>query len=120
MPGWLSEAVNLKVHDEAKMLAREHIRRFATSLMLEAKSVAYRMNAGIVLRHHMDEAHDAIYRQRKRSRPKELVMVMGGAFFGASVQGFVTQLVAGTPVAGVVYTGVGFLGLLLLLWGLRE
>lgn len=121
MAGDQMSLVNTPIDFGAQNHATEKVREFGASLLLESKLCANRDRSGIVLAKHIDEAFETI--QTGRSRPKrELLMVLGGAFFGAFVQGFVTELAESPlrPLLITVYTVLGFVGMFLILWDLRR
>jgi hypothetical protein len=120
MPNQQLEAISKELHPQAKELAREYVNDFATALLLQAKVLAYQRRADVVLSSHVEEAQDVIGRKKKETWSKELVIVVGGALLGAFIQGFITELSTGRTVLIVVYTVLGFIGMLLVFWGLRR
>ena len=80
------------LHDDARALAMSYVGRFATLLMWQAKVVAAREKAEIVLSSHIEEALGGIVKERGRSRRREFAIALGGALFGAGFQGFVNEL----------------------------
>ena len=86
------QAVEIELHPQAEKQARQHVNIFATSLILQAKVIAYRTKADAVLTNHIDEALDVITRERKQSWSRELLIILGGAFVGAFIQGFISEL----------------------------
>ena len=85
--------------------------------MLQAKTLAYEEQDDVVLSNHIEEALDIIKREQKQKWVKELVSVLGGALFGAFVQGFITELSTGNTLLIVIYTILGFIGMLLVFFG---
>lgn len=114
------DAINKELHPQAENLARQYIDDFASSLILQAKILAYRRKDDIVLSTHIEEALDAITKERKQNWTKELSIFVGAAFFGAFIQGFVTELNAGRTGLVAIYTIMGFVGMLLAFWGIRR
>jgi hypothetical protein len=114
------EAIRKELHPQAERLAKDYINDFATSLILQAKTLAHNRRADVVLSNHIEEALDTMYSERKQPWSKELMMVLGGAFFGAFIQGFITALSAGDALLISVYTILGFLGMFLVFVGLRK
>lgn len=115
-----TDAVSIELHPQAKNLARRYITDFATTLILQAKILAFRRGAELVLSNDVEEALDTITKERTQTWARQLVIVLGGAFFGAFVQGFVTELSTGNALLIAVYTILGFIGMLLVFWGLRR
>lgn len=114
------EAVNIELHPQAETLAQAHIRDFATSLLLQAKILAFRRKADIVLSTHIEEAKVIIESEKRQSWTRELIIILGGAFFGAFLQGFITELSSGRMGLVAIYTAIGFIGILMVFWSLRR
>jgi len=114
------EAIKKELHPQAERLAQAYIRDFATSLLLQAKILAYRRKADVVLSTHVEQAKDVIESERKQSWSRELVIILGSAFFGAFLQGFITELSTGRTGLIAIYTAIGFIGILMVFWGLRR
>ena len=90
------------------------------SSLLQAKILAFQEHADLVLSNHIDEALQVISRERKKRWSRELLIVLGSALFGAFIPGFITELFAGHQMLIVVYTSMGFLGIILVFLGLRR
>jgi hypothetical protein len=114
------EALNKELHPHAEEVARKYVDEFAASLLLQAKMLAFQEKADLVLSNHIDEAREVISRERKKRWSKDLLIVVGSALFGAFIPGFITELSAGHQLLIVVYTIMGFLGMLLVFLGLRR
>jgi len=115
-----TDIVNLELHPQAQTRARERINEFGTSMLLQAKLIAYKTKADLVLSRHIDEAVNTMYTEHKQSWTKELLIIVGGALFGAFIQGFVTELSTGNKLLIAIYTLLGFVGMLLVFVGLRR
>ena len=115
-----SEAINKELHPQAVFSIKKYTRDFATSLLLQAKVIAYRSKADVVLTTHVDEALDKIYKERRQSWGKELLIVLGGAFFGAFIQGFISELSSGNAILIATYVILGFIGMFMVFLGLRK
>jgi len=115
-----TEAINKELHPQAGSSIKRYTQDFATSLMLQAKIIAYRSKADVVLSSHVDEALDKIYKERKQSSARELLIVLGGAFFGAFIQGFISELSSGNTILIAVYVILGFIGMFMVFLGLRK
>ena len=111
---------NIDLFPQAKERAREHIRDFAVSLIMQAKILAYSQKANVVLSNHIDEALELLSARKRESWSRQISIVVGGAFFGAFVQGFVSELSAGHAPLVAAYTALGFIGMVLVFWGLRR
>ena len=116
------EAIDKSLHQQAKSLAKNCVNDFATSLLLQAKLIAYQQKADVVLSRHVEEARDVILNQRKHSRSQELSIAIGGALFGAFAQGFISELSLPMlrPLWIAIYTVIGFVGIFLVFWGLQR
>lgn len=115
-----SKAIEKEFHPKARKLALEYVDTFATSLILQAKIIAFRKKAEIVLSNHVDEAVDAIKSRENRSWLRELLLAVGSALLGAFVPGFITELSTGNQNLLITYTILGFIGLLMIFMGLRQ
>jgi len=93
---------------------------FAASLLLQAKMLAFQENVDLVLSNHIEEARQVIKREREKRWSRELLIVLGSTLFGAFIPGFITELSAGHQLLIAIYTGMGFLGLILVFIGLRR
>lgn len=107
-------------HGEAEALALSYVGRFATVLMWQAKVVAAREKAEIVLSNHVNDAVDSIVQDKGRWRRRELAIALGGALFGGGFQGFANELAQSSLRAGWVglYALSAVVGLALLFWAL--
>jgi hypothetical protein len=120
MPDPQLEAISKDLHPQAGALVRAHVNEFATSLLLQAKMIAYQRRADVVLTTHVDEARNVILSEHTRSRSRELKIAVGGALFGAFIQGFINELSLPSlrPLWIAIYTLAGFVGIFLIFWGL--
>lgn len=114
------QAVDIELHPNAKKQARQHVNNFSTALILQAKIIAYRTKADTVLTHHINDALDAINNERKQSWSRELLIILGSAFVGAFIQGFISELSNGNSLLIVIYTILGFTGMFMVFLGLRR
>ncbi len=117
-----TQVANIALHPQADQLAREYIANFTDSLNLESKTLAVIEKADIVLSTHVIEARRIIIKQQKRDWKKELLIILGGALLGAFFPGFTTELNSATPNKNllVAYTGMGFVGMVLIFLGIRR
>jgi hypothetical protein len=116
------DIVNVPVTPEAQNASAERVHEFGASLLLEAKLCATTDRSGLVLQKHIYEALEKLQVKRQVSPVRELRMAFGGAFFGAFVQGFITELGAKEPneVLIAIYTILGLFGMFIVLWDLRR
>jgi hypothetical protein len=114
------EGLNKDLHPHAEQLAKEYVDEFAASLLLQGKILAFQEHADLVLSIHIEEALQVMHRERKKRWTRELLIVVGSALFGAFIPGFMTELSAGHKPLIVIYTSMGFLGIMLVFIGLRR
>ncbi len=122
MPIPPDEALSTNLHEQASDLAFQTVDEFATSLVLQAKLIAFAEKAEVVLTNHIKMALDIIKKEPRRPLLRQILTIIGGAFFGAFVPGFATTLAA-IPInifGLVIYTVSGFLGLVLVFIGLKR
>jgi hypothetical protein len=115
----LDEVINKDFHPQAKELIIQFVEHFATTLILQAKTLAFNRDAELILKNDVQDALDSITREQKQIYRKQFVIVIGGALFGAFVQGFVTSLSDNNTILLAIYTVMGFVGMLFLFIGLR-
>ncbi len=121
MPNQQTEVLNRELHPQAKDFAQKCIRDFAISLLLQAKMLAYRQKAEIVLSNHIKEAEELINSGKKPRRIDEFLIILGSAFFGAFMQGFITALsTTGVQIPNLIEIVVGFIGITMVFVGLRK
>jgi len=114
------EAIKKELRPEAEQLAQTYIKDYATSLLLQAKMLAYRKRANVVLSIHVEEAKDIIESERKSSRSKELIIILGSTFFGAFAQELIPKLSSGEQNYSPISIGFGLIGLFMVVWNLRR
>jgi hypothetical protein len=114
------EAVNTAMHPHAESLAKQYINEFAVSLILQAKFLAFQRKDDVVMRNHIDESVDIIIKRRRSSWTRELIIVIGGAFFGAFIQGFITEVSNGRTILVTIYVILGLTGMFMVFLGLRR
>jgi len=113
------QVINKEFHPQAKEHAQKLIANFATSLISQAKLLAFRREAEVVLSRDVDDALSAITLGRTQSLRKQLVIAFGGAMFGAFLEGFIGALSPVNVIQIVLYVIMGFIGMFLVFWGLR-
>jgi hypothetical protein len=118
-PNPLSDALDLELHPAAQSAVLDRVNEFATTLILEAKRLAYQKKADVVLSSYVEESLELITSGRQESLTKQLAQFIGGAFFGAFIQGFITELSNGNTFLIVMYVILGFAGFGLFTWGRR-
>jgi hypothetical protein len=116
----LSAVVDIELHSQATHKARQYVNDFAVTLLMQAKTLAFARRSDRVTPTHVDEAVKLLNLKRQRSWPRDIAVVFGSALFGAFVQGFASEVAAGQAYLTAAYAGLGFVGLILALWGLRR
>jgi len=114
------DAIKKDLHPQAASLSREIINKYAISLLLQAKMIAYQQRADLVMSSHVNEAHEILQSEHKKNWSREILMILGSSLLGAFVQGFTTELSAGNTTLIAVYTIMGFIGILMVFWGVRK
>lgn len=107
------DIINKEIHPDAKALARSLVDNFANTLLLEAKNLAYKRKDEIVLKNHVAEAFDHIQKRKERDWVKQLALIFGGAFIGAGVPGFATELLNNNAIGVAAYSIIGLAGVLI-------
>jgi hypothetical protein len=92
--------------------------QFAAALVHQSKLIAFQRDDDLVTRNHVNEAFETINRQRETNWAQALLLAIGSAFFGAGVQGFITELSNNRPVWIAVYVVLAFAGMFLLSLGI--
>ena len=113
------QVINKELHPQAKEHAQKLITNFATSLIFQAKLLAFRRGAEVVLSKDVDDALNSITQARTQSWKTQLVIAFGGAMFGAFLEGFIDALSPVNVLQIVIYVIMGFIGMFLVFWGLR-
>ncbi len=118
------EVVRIPLDQRAEERIREYVDDFTTTLILGAKLAAHKQTDYVVVERHVNEGYEAINRERSTSWLNQILVVVGGAFVGAFVPGFVTEVTAGPTNMHVPflvgYTIMGFVGIILAFAGLRR
>ncbi len=114
------EVLGKEFHPQAAKLFSKHSQAFAYSLQVQSQLIADKNKAEIVLSSHVEEALKKLRPSGSKFWPRELVMLIGSAFFGAFVPGFVNELSNGNTVLIAIYTILGFTGMLMVTWAIRD
>ena len=108
-----------QVNRQAEEALKQYVQNYAGAILHHAKVIAYRSNSVQVQSSHVEEAIEIINRSKKQLWSKDMLLTVGGAFFGTFVQGFVTEFSTKDVNASavVIYVILGFLGSFLVFWG---
>jgi len=112
------KVVTKQLHAAAGKQARQYIDDFGTTLILQAKVLAYREEAELVLKRHIDESVDFILSQKKRDWLREFLKIIGGTLIGAFAPGLITSLPANDIPSTIIYIVLGFAGMIMVFLGL--
>lgn len=108
------------LHPEAKKLAKQYIKEFSESLLMQSKAIATIKKADVVISSHVEEALKILKSKQEDSWLSEFNKIIGGALFGTFIQGFTTELEKGNTTLIVTYTIMGFVGMFLIFWSFRK
>ena len=72
MPNKQIEIINKEMHQNARDLARSYVDIFATTLLLEAKTIAYNKKDEMVLHNHVKDAYESIQKKREQDWVRQL------------------------------------------------
>lgn len=107
------------LEEKAEMVLKQYVKDYAAAILLYAKLNAHRAKSDVINPSHVDDAIDLMNRNRKKFWSRDLMITLGGAFFGAFIQGFITEL-GSNNVLVTVYVILGFIGLVMIFWGLSQ
>jgi hypothetical protein len=114
-----ASTIEIPLHVNAQARIQRFVDDFATSLVLQSKLSAFRERADEVLTRHVEEALD-IVKYKGRGWSRDLSTIVGAALFGAFIPGFIDALPKHDTRATVIYTALGFIGMLLVFLGIRR
>ncbi len=112
--------VDVELHPKAAQRARQYVNDFAVALIMQAKTLAFSKRATEVTPTHVDQAFEILSQTSQRAWLKQFAIIIGSALFGAFVQAFASELSTGQAFLMAAYAGMGFVGLFIVLWGLRR
>ena len=109
------------LHSKSTDLIKAYQKRFESSIILNAKVVAEKYGANMVLTNHVEEAVSRVLNRNPLiSRRREFVLLIGGVLLGAFAEEFLTAILVGTFNSTLIYSVVGILGVSLLFWALHK
>ena len=115
-----AEGFTNEFYPEALVLLQEQSDEYKASLVLEARVIAHRYGADMVLTNHVKEALFQFRAPRRKSSVDEFLILVGGAFLGAFLEEIITQFLSGNISLTSVYALGGFIGLFTVLWVTRK
>ncbi len=110
--------ITLNAH--AETLASTLATDYENSLIELAKMLATRQRADQVQRVHVEQAHTTLAQIHYTSWSREFLLIVGGAFFGASIQGFIEALADNKKPLVITFVILGFLGMVMVFQALRQ
>jgi hypothetical protein len=113
-----ASTIEIPLHVNAQARIERFVDDFSTSLVLQSKLLAFRERADEVFSRHVEEALD-IVKYKGKGLSRDLSTIVGGALFGAFIPGFIDALPKHDTRATVIYTALGFIGMLLVFLGIR-
>ncbi len=107
-------------HTSARSRVINEVERFASALIVQAKLETYQQGDPQILVRHVEEALDAVTRERRQGIRRDVAISMGGALFGAGISALITETTAQVVRGGLIWIYVGLitLGIAILVWGI--
>lgn len=109
-----------KLDEIAEDALKRYAKDYAAAILLNARLDAFRDNSEEIQLRHVEKAIEKLNKPNKRAWAKELMITVGGALFGAFIQGFITELSNGNPILITIYVILGLAGMLLVFNGLTR
>lgn len=116
----LPDVNQIQLHPAAENLVQAHSESYRAQLVRLAKILAVQDRANEVQSGHIEAAYLSLRREPPRTYAQETVLIVGGALFGAFVQGFIESVAEGKTLRIVIYVLMGLLGMGLVSWALRR
>ena len=113
------EIINIPLHKNARELIRLNIDDYGSLLIIESKLEAVKNGSDEVQSNHVKNATENIGKNKKKWI-YEFFKIIGGTLFGGFFPGFITSITNSNIPLLITYTGLGFLGLMLIFIGLTE
>lgn len=115
------EVIDIKLHPPAEEFIEDLIMDFGTTLLVQAKTLAYQREDDIVLKNHVSDALNIIQQERRPKRWRNWAVALGGVLLGTFVSGFTAELSSRMhPIMLAIYVVLGFLGLILMFAGFKR
>lgn len=110
----------IQLHPQAEALAKEFTTGYGVLLIKQGQLLAARQRADEVQRFHIEEARNVLRNSDQRGWSRELFLILGGALFGAFIQGFIESLADHKTPLIVIYVIAGFIGMAMVFWALKQ
>jgi hypothetical protein len=114
----LPDVATIQLHPDAERLADIIVASHRQDIIQLAKTLAVQDSANQVQSGHIEAARMLFRKTSPRNKLTEIVLALGGAFFGAFIQGFIEALANNRTTLIPVYVALGFLGLGMVFWNL--
>ena len=112
--------INIPIHKNAIEIIHASIDDYSISLIYESKIEAFKEGADEVQSNHVKEAINNIGKNRKKNWRNDLLKVIGGTLFGVFIPGFITSITPPNISLLIIYTALGFIGMLLMFIGIFD
>lgn len=110
---------NKKIHRNAEKRMEYHINNLLNSLNHESQALAFRKDADIVLKIHVDEAFKNIFRKKKHWS-YDISKISGSALFGGSMQLIHRAYTTENVNFLIVSLTMGIIGFILVIFGVMR
>ena len=112
--------IKTPIHKNAIELIHNSIDDYSISLIYESKFVAFQEGADEVQSNHVKEAINNIGRNRNKNWWHDLLKIIGGTLFGVFIPGFISSIKPTNITLIIIYTVIGFIGMLLMFIGIFD
>ena len=109
-----------KINEVAEHVFERYAKDYVAAILLNARLEAFRENSEEIQLRHIETAIEKLNQPNKRAWTKDLLITVGGALFGAFIQGFITELSNGKPILVTIYVLLGLIGMFLVFMGLNR
>lgn len=118
----LARILGRPLHENAEVLVREVVDDFTNSLLLQAKTLAFFRDDDVVTSGHIRHSLEILRTRVQRSWVRDVSVLIGGAFFGTFLQGFIPEMQKADKDSNVivVYVALAIFGTVLSFYGLNR
>ena len=110
--------INKLIHKNAEELLKKYINDYSISLIYQSKLEAFNDEADEVQSNHVKKAINIIGNNKNKYWRHEFFKIVGGTLFGLFITGYISSLTPPNPLQIVIYTIIGFIGILLVFIGI--
>jgi vacuolar-type H+-ATPase subunit F/Vma7 len=112
--------INRPIHKNAKELIQSNIDEYSILLVYEAKLETIKDGADEVQSNHVKNAINNISKNKNKKWGRELLKIVGGTLFGVFIPGFISSLTPINIQLLIIYTILGFTGMLSVFIGISD